>query len=58
MELVNRWIMKIFCVLGLHDWRFYEKWYPSFDAPIIIRWLHVAKCCRCGKKERSDIYFL
>ncbi len=50
-------IMKILCILGLHDWQFYEEWYPSFDAPIITRWLHVITCRRCGKESRSDTTF-
>jgi hypothetical protein len=39
------------CWLGFHQWLFRDTWEPSFDAPVITRFLQVAICRSCHKRE-------
>lgn len=43
--------MNLFCVLWKHDDCIEEEWYPSVDAPIVVKWVWRATCRRCGRVE-------
>ena len=41
-------LKKIICYIFGHNGVFSNKYFPSFDAPIITRWEHKSSCLRCG----------
>ncbi len=43
--------MGFFCKIGLHDWKFEDKWTPSIYAKFVERFEKWG-FCDCGKMEK------
>jgi len=48
---------KFICWLIGHNTIVDDKWYPSIDAPIVIKWEQEIKCLRCGFEKTSTYVF-
>lgn len=49
--------MNFLCRLGIHSWRFTEKYEPSFSARIVTYVEYASICDRCGRVERTAMKF-
>ena len=49
--------MNILCRLGIHSWRFTEKYEPSLLPWIIAHVEFASICTRCGRVEKTVMKF-
>lgn len=43
-------LIKIFCKLGLHNYKCGSEYYPSIHARVVEKWVFTKVCLTCQKK--------
>ena len=54
--MITKLFDKMFCKIGLHQWKDEAKFYPSIEAKIVKRVESKSKCIICGKESEIHIY--